>query len=141
MRPVTWDFLAGLRPRAVLGGWAADWSLSFLFFALMTAVVAGGGGTPEEITARMTESLDLQIASLVAGLAFTGVGGYVAAALARERHVPHGVAVGVVSLTVGVLLSLLGGAFGVAQLVGYALTVPVAAFGGWYRKTTERPAP
>ena len=131
-----------MKARAILAGWATDWAGSLLFFAVLTAIVAGDGASPEQVAALMTDSPELQLATFAVGLAFTGVGGYVAAAVAGERHIEHAAAAGILSLGLGLLLTLAGGGGSPAwlQAAGYLLTVPIAAFGGYYRMATERVA-
>lgn len=130
-----------VRIGAVAAGWLVDLGLSLLFFAVLAAIVSGGGASPEEVAQRMSGSVELLLSSLLVGLAFTGVGGYVAAAIAKQQHVLHGVAVGLLSLGLGVS-SLVGG--GTEQqawitALGLLLTVPFGAAGGYYRKVTEKP--
>ena len=126
-----------MKTGAVLAGWATDVSLSFVFGALVAALVAGGGSaTPEEVAARVAATPGLQLATLVVGLGFTGVGGYVAAMLAKERPLAHAAAVGLLSLVFGVTISVLAPSDAPLwyQALGLALTVPAAALGGWLRR-------
>ncbi|HET8569341.1 MAG TPA: hypothetical protein VFM93_10190 [Candidatus Limnocylindria bacterium] len=129
-----------MRPAAILTGFLTDIGLTFMFSAVVVAIV--GGDTPEEMSRRMSSSTELMLSLALVGLAFTGIGAYVAAAMAGTRHVEHGVAVGMLSLGLGLgcQLAAPGSASsqpGWLQLVGFALTVPVAALGGWYRKASE----
>lgn len=128
-----------MRIGAIAAGWLVDLGLSLLFFAILAAIVGGGGSSPEDVAKRMSGSVELLLSSLLVGLAFTGIGGYVAALIAKQQHVQHGMAVGLLSLGLG-LSSLLGG--GTEQhawitALGLALTVPFGAFGGYYRKMSE----
>lgn len=130
-----------MRIGAIAAGWLADLGLSLFFFAILAAIVGGEGSTPEEVAKRMSGSVELLLSSLLVGLAFTGIGGYVAALIAKQQHVQHGLAVGLLSLGLG-LSSLLGGGSDQQAWItalGLTLTVPVAAFGGYYRKVTEKP--
>lgn len=129
-----------MRIGAIAAGWLTDLGLSLLFGGILTAIVGGDGSSPEDITRRMNSSLELMLSTLVVGLAFTGIGGYVAAAIARQQHVRHAAAVGLLSLGLGVSYAL-GAPAGQPlwlTLIGLALVVPFAVFGGWYRAQTER---
>ena len=133
-----------MRIGAIAAGWLTDLGLSLLFFMVLAGIVGGEGASPEDIARRMNGSVELMLATLVVGLAFTGIGGYVAAALAKRRHVQHAVAVGLLSLGLGLSGLAAGGEN--AQplwltLAGIVFTVPFAAFGGYYRQQTEKPAP
>lgn len=122
---------------AILGGWATDIGLSLVFGALVAAIVAGGGSaTPEEVAARVAATPELQLSTLLVGLGFTGVGGYVAATLAKARPLAHASAVGLLSLVFGVALSVLAPTDAPLwyQATGLVLTVPAAALGGWLRR-------
>lgn len=126
-----------LKTGAILAGWATDLGLSLVFGALVAAIVTGGGSfTPEEVAARVAATPGLQLSTLLVGLGFTGVGGYVAATLAKERPLTHATAVGLLSLGFGVALSLLAPSDAPLwyQAAGLGLTVPAAALGGWVRR-------
>lgn len=143
MRPVfvARPYHPGVRIGAIAAGWLVDLGLSLLFFAVLYAIVGSDGAAPEEISRRMNASLDLALSSALVGLTFTAVGGYVAALLARQRHLEHAIGVGLLSLGLS-LSSLIGGLpseNGWVALAGTVLTVPFAAAGGWYRKSTEKP--
>lgn len=129
-----------MRIGAIAAGWLVDLGLSLLFFAVLAAIVGADGSDAKEVSRRMGASVELLLSSLLVGLAFTGIGGYVAATIAKQQHVRHAAAVGLLSLGLGVS-SLLGG--GVDQQawitgLGLVLTVPFAAFGGYYRMVTEK---
>lgn len=131
-----------MRIGAIAAGWLTDLGLSLLFFMVLAAIIGGDGGSAEEVARRMNGSVELLASTLVVGLAFTGIGGYVAASLAKQQHVRHAVAVGMLSLGLG-----LSGLFAAgpgsqpvwATLAGLILTLPFAAFGGYYRQQTEKP--
>ncbi|MGH2498945.1 MAG: hypothetical protein ACRDF0_02455, partial [Candidatus Limnocylindria bacterium] len=125
----------------ILAGWSADLFLSILFSLVITAIVAGDGAA-EAAAARIDSSIELQLSTLLVGLAFTGVGGYVAARLASERAMAHAVAVGLLSLGFGAAVTLFTPAEAPIwyQYLGLALTIPFAAFGGYYHVATARRA-
>lgn len=131
-----------MRIGAIAAGWLTDLSLSLLFFMVLAGIVGGEGASPEDVARRMNGSVELMVATLLVGLAFTGIGGYVAALLAKERHVQHALAVGFLSLGLGIAGLAAGGTGGQPAwltLAGIALTLPFAAFGGYYRQQTEKP--
>lgn len=70
------------------------------------------------------------------GLAFTALGGFTAAAVAGRRSVAHGAWVGVVSMLIGAALSLNDPPPVPLwySILGYGLTVPAAAGGGWLNR-------
>lgn len=129
-----------MRIGAIAAGWLADLGLSLLFFAALAAIVGADGADAQEVSRRMGASVELLLSSLLVGLAFTGIGGYVAAAIAKQQHLRHAAAVGLLSLGLGVSSLLGGGADQQAWITGLGLllTVPFAALGGYYRKVTEK---
>ena len=129
-----------MRIGAIAAGWLTDLGLSLLFFMILAGIVGGEGASPEDVARRMNSSVELMVATLAVGLAFTGIGGYVAAALAKRQHVQHAVAVGLLSLGLG-LSSLAAGESTQPMwltLAGIVFTLPFAAFGGYYRQQTEK---
>jgi hypothetical protein len=80
--------------------------------------------------------------SLLIGLCFTGLGGYVAARVANNREYFHALLVGVASLVLGELMIGLGpDAYPLAQrLVGDLLVIPAALVGGHLRRNQKAQA-
>ncbi|HEX4743717.1 MAG TPA: hypothetical protein VFW12_03500, partial [Candidatus Limnocylindria bacterium] len=68
-----------MRIGAIAAGWLTDLGLSLLFFMILAGIVGGEGASPEDVARRMNSSVELMVATLIVGLAFTGIGGYVAA--------------------------------------------------------------
>jgi len=130
-----------VRIGAIAAGWLVDLGLSLLFFAVLAAIVGADGSDAKEVSRRMGASVELLLSSLLVGLAFTGIGGYVAATIAKQQHIRHAVAVGLLSLGLGVSSLLGGGGDQHAWItgLGLVLTVPFAALGGYYRRVTEKP--
>ena len=130
-----------VRIGAIAAGWLTDLGLSLLFFMVLAGIVGGDGSSAEDVARRMNGSVELLASTLVVGLAFTGIGGYVAAALAKQQHIRHAVAVGLLSLGLG-LSSLFAAGPGDqpiwASFASVVLTLPFAAFGGYYRQQTEK---
>jgi hypothetical protein len=80
--------------------------------------------------------------SLLIGLCFTAVGGYVAARAANRREYFHALLVGVVSLVLGELMvGMSPEGYPLAQrLVGDLLVIPAALVGGHLRLNQKAPA-
>jgi hypothetical protein len=80
-------------------------------------------------------SVGFQWFSLLVGLCFTALGGYVAARVADRREYFHAVLVGVVSLVLGELMvGMSPEGYPLAQrLVGDLLVIPAALLGGHLR--------
>jgi hypothetical protein len=111
---------------AVLVGFGVDWSFSLLVgFAIMTAMFALKGGTPDTGDALPT---DVDLAVRIAGVLGAAVGGVVAGYLARMRGSLHGV----LGSIIGLLMSLC--AFGLAldlrELGFIVLNLVAAGYGG-----------
>ena len=130
-----------MRIGAIAAGWLTDLGLSLLFFMVLAGIVGGEGASPEDVARRMNGSVELMVSTLLVGLAFTGIGGYVAATLAKQKHIQHALAVGLLSLGLGISGLAAGGPNSQPvwlTLAGIALTLPFAAFGGYYRQQTEK---
>lgn len=83
----------------------------------------------ERIMQRLAQDGAFLILNLLLGLAFTGLGGYVAARVAgRERYLNAGL-VGVISLALGVLFG--GQAPLWFEVAGFLLILPAALYGGY----------
>jgi len=70
----------------------------------------------------------------ILGLLLTAVGGFVAARMARTRHVQHGMAVGGGCLVVWLLLELIGAGDSLPlwyNIVSFVSVVPAGALGGY----------
>jgi len=89
---------------------------------------------PEEMQRRVLADPAYYIITLIMGLAFMVLGGYVAARIARAREIMHAFWVGVVAI--GISLLFLSGAdtsmYPAWYLpVSFGLTVPAAVLGGY----------
>lgn len=121
--------------RALVAGVSADW-LGTLLTAPLLGIAFGVG--PETSDARFQELMAAPgfiLAAVAHGTFFTALGGYIAARLAPDDPMRHAVIVGVLSLVMAILLATSPGegpevAWWVAA-VGYLVTVPAAAAGGW----------
>ena len=130
--------LGGLRPFAILVGWTADFFGTSFTGPLL---FIGFGADPSDPSAfdRLNAAPDFLLASLVFGLAWTVVGGFVAAHLAPGAERPNALAEGVASAASGLVLALTSD---VGPSVWYlalatALTIPAAMLGGYARERTR----
>jgi putative membrane protein (TIGR04086 family) len=106
----------------------------------VVAVVAFGGAVDDE-----TLSTPQLIVTEILGLLFTATGGFVAAQMARMRHLQHGIAVGVGSLCIGLIMQVVVDGPVVPawfEMIGYLAIVPAGAAGGYLaaRAATSRAA-
>ena len=90
---------------AILAGLAADVGGTFIGSIVVTLVfgvmLASDGLSPAEVERQLAESGPFQVFSLLFGLSFTVLGGYVAARVANHRELWHGMALGIASLVFG----------------------------------------
>lgn len=130
---------------AVAAGLTADVMGTFLFGMLATLTfgwVLSGGAPPEEMARALAASTGYQVFSVVSGLAFTALGGYVAARVANYRELYHGLLLGIATLATGeVLIVMLSADLPLWQRLGHdLLAIPVAIIGARWRKL-EKAAP
>lgn len=143
-----------LNKKAVIIGLLVDIAGSIVVW-LVIAVVAGiiigtrlaitePGLKSAEITARieqqLTPSVGFNLSFLFIGLFFTGLGGYIAAKIAKFAELKHAFAVGILSLVTGVLVTVI---FRIPiknwfDWSGYLLTIPLALLGGYIRMKTKK---
>jgi branched-subunit amino acid ABC-type transport system permease component len=140
--------LKNLNVKAVVIGTAVD-ILGTLIASLVIGVVWGlayaaskGGGTPpnpEEMAKLFQTSFSFLLASLVLGLVFVMVGGFVAAHLARRAELPNALAMGFLSLILAGVMVVISPDAGPAwyAATGIILTVPAALLGGYLRLQTR----
>lgn len=120
-----------------------DTFATLVFEVIIVSIVGSDGAAQAEIASRLNASLGLQLSMLVVGLSFTGIGGYVAARLAKQQQLRNAAYVGCLSLATSAGLSLLAEpSSSVTPLwldaLGYVLVVPAALLGGWFRTSAER---
>jgi hypothetical protein len=103
----------------------------YLIFALSAFAFFQISGQPPHQAA----PTPIMLGSIVFGMVFALLGGYVAAWLARRRPLAHGVAVGgVLALGAAIsLLSTLGKGAVWSQVAALTLMAPSAVVGGWLR--------
>ena len=106
-------------------------AVGYFIFALSAFAFFQISGQPPHQAAPMP----VMLASIVVGMIFALLGGYVAAWIARRGPLAHGVAVAVV-LALGATISLVS-TFGKgavwSQVTALVLMAPCAALGGWLR--------
>ena len=108
--------------------------LGYAVFAISSGAIFLLSGHPAHATA----SVAFMLMTIVAGIVFAAVGGYVAGWLAGRRPVAHAVAMGVL-LAVGAAVSLvmtLGHGAVWTQVAALLLMAPSAVIGGWWRART-----
>ena len=125
------------RWKAVLFGAAADLggsTIAGIVLVILFSITAGPSqGSAEDVLGQLARSWPFLMTSMIVGGAFTVLGGYVAARLARHSVLKHALAAGALSLVLGILF--FGGDdgpySGLVAIVGYGLHLPLALFGGW----------
>jgi Na+/H+-translocating membrane pyrophosphatase len=126
---------------AIAAGLTADVFGTFVGSIVVTIVLgvwlAGQGVATEDMHAFMGDSGGFQMFSLLFGLAFTVLGGYVAARVANFRELWHGMVLGIASLVFGELYIAIAGA-DVAlwqRMASWLLMLPAGIYGAFlYRK-------
>jgi hypothetical protein len=110
--------------------------VGYLIFAVSAFAFFQAVGQPPHQAA----PLPIMLSSIVFGMAFALLGGYVAAWLAERHPMAHGAAVAAV-LAIGAaasLLSALGKSAVWSQLAALTLMAPCAFLGGWLRQRSSR---
>lgn len=129
---------------AVAAGLTADVLGTFLF-GILTMLIFGWvlSGSAEEMATALAASTAYQLFSVVSGLAFTALGGYVAARVANHRELYHGLLLGIATLVTGELLiaSLSPGLPLWQRLAHDLLAIPVAIIGARWRKLEKLTPP
>jgi hypothetical protein len=111
----------------ILGSFAVGLLLSVVIGAI---AVAGGDTSPLHLK-ELQASVLLKIIGLIGTIFFTGLGGYYAAKLSAPNGYSNSLAVGLISLSLGVILSIVQP--GITPqwkvIIGLILTVPAAMVG------------
>ncbi|MCI0606409.1 hypothetical protein L0156_25780 [bacterium] len=124
--------------KAVLVGWGIDIAASTIFITGLTVLIGvayGVSGNQHKVQ-DVFNSKDFLIYSLIFGLLFTVVGGYVAARIAGRREILHSVIVGVLSILTGLGCSQIGSAQAIPgwfTTISHIITIPAAMLGGFVR--------
>lgn len=132
--------LTGVRIRPILAGVIVDYvstavlGTAYLIAFSMKGGLENGDRSEETINKFLASPENLIILGII-GILCTILGGYVAGRLAEDIEVKHGTLVGLASL---VLVTLQQSLFGEStpfpqwyEVVGYLVTVPAAALGGY----------
>ena len=140
----------GLRPAAVALGSAVSIGGSlvtgFILGTVYAAVLIGQGVPQEQLNARLSGNTSYYVIALPIGLAFTTLGGFLAARRASSHEIPNAIATGVVCVVFGILLYTLSSS-SVADVpmwytvAGFALTLPFAWLGGVFGRRKNGTAP
>jgi Na+/H+-translocating membrane pyrophosphatase len=130
---------------AIAAGLAADVAGTFVGGIIVTIVLgvflAGQGVAPEDMDTMLATSSAFQVFSMAFGLAFTVLGGYVAARVANHRELWHGMVLGIASLLFGELyLAVSGAEIDLWQrIASWLLMVPAGIWGAsLYRQRKRR---
>lgn len=122
--------------KAIALGVLADIGGSVLAGILLLSWFVGDAIAPdipadeaEEIMRGLSQDGGFLTLSLLLGLAFTGLGGYVAARVARRELYLNAGLVGVISLVLGLLFGGPGPFW--FEVAGFLLIVPAALYGGY----------
>lgn len=106
---------------------------STIIFAMFAGNLASEQMSPEEIEEMVkaaTQSGGFLLTSLIVGLGFSALGGYVAARVAKKELYLNAGLVGVFSLLVGLLSGSQGPIW--FNVAGYLLVIPAALYGGYF---------
>lgn len=118
--------------------------LGIIIAVPFTIAWAASGMNPGQIEHQLTNSAPYNIISLVTGLFFSMLGGYVAANIAAGAEMKHALATGLASTLLYLLFMLLmpNSAPAWYHAVSLLLIAPMALIGGYWRlKKPRRPPP
>lgn len=104
---------------------------------IVTGIYLGVKGVPPDRMAQtLYGSFVFLLVSLIIGLFFTGLGGYIAAKIAKTAELKHAFVLGILVELLGVLFIVLSSNPGspAFNIVGLILTIPIAVLGGYLAK-------
>jgi predicted Na+-dependent transporter len=104
-----------------------------------SGMLVSQGQAPEDIGPMLLQSNQYLLVSLVVGLSFTVLGGYVAARVANHREYRHAFIVGVIVLIIGEVM-VSGDPTGMPlsiRIIGDLLVLPAALLGAHLRRATK----
>jgi hypothetical protein len=113
-----------------------------VLLVLFSGMLVAQGQAPEDITPMLLQSNQYLFLSLLVGLSFTVLGGYVAARVANHLEYRHGLIVGVIVLVIGEIM-VSGDPIGMPlsiRVIGDLLVVPAALLGAHLRRAAKRRA-
>jgi len=121
--------------KAIAAGFVADFAASTIFSILLSllavVILAGKGYSGDDLEKMLLSVINdapYRIFSLVAGLGFTLVGGYIAGRLAGVGELFHAGAVGILNILFG--LFFLDLHYSWLQALAFVLVLPAALIGG-----------
>ncbi|GBE06347.1 hypothetical protein BMS3Abin10_01993 [bacterium BMS3Abin10] len=130
-----------LNTKAIVIGWLVDTGGTFIagiiIAILTTAFMAAQGVGADQIPDKLAGSKAFLNLSLFIGFSFTFIGGFVAAFIAKEEETRHAFAVGVLSLAVSFIFTIMM----TTDPKGFLLLIfiiPFAMLGGYLRKITKK---
>jgi hypothetical protein len=129
---------------AVAAGLAVDVLGTMIGGVVVTLILGIGlaaqGIAPEDMADRLTDSAAFQVFSLLFGLAFTVLGGYVAARVANHRELWYGMLLGAASLAFGeAYIAFSGAEIEVWQrIASLLLAVPAGIYGAHLYRSRKR---
>ena len=112
---------------------------SIVLYAALGSILVSRGASPQGLDATLLQSDAYLLIGSAVGLAFTVLGGYVAARVANQREYYHALLTGLVVLVFGELM------VGMSQedyplayrVIGDLLVIPAALFGAHLRKSAR----
>jgi hypothetical protein len=125
-----------INSKAVLVGWGIDIAATTVFMTGLTIFIEVSYAISGEQAQDIYNSKDFLVYSLIFGLLFTLVGGYVAARLAGRKEVLHSMTVGILSILTGLACTQIGSSQeipGWYNTISYIAAIPAAIFGGFIR--------
>jgi len=132
---------------AVLIGSAVDIGGTFLASIFIGIIAAATlmtqGMTPVQLQTRLQGNTAFVIGELILGLGFSGLGGYVAARVAKFSELMHAGSTALICLAFGLLTLPLASQSAMPnwfRIVGEVLVIPMALAGGLIAKRRNHPA-
>ena len=110
-----------------------------VLLVLFSGMLVAQGQTPEQISPILMQSDGYLFVSLVVGLSFTALGGYVAARTANHQEYKHALIVGVIVLILGeIMVSSDPTAMPLSiRVIGDLLVIPAAMLGAHLRRAAK----
>lgn len=101
------------------------------------------GVPPDRMEEAIYSSFGFLLLSLIIGLFFTGLGGYIAAKIAKTAELKHAFVVGLLSTLTGMLYIVLSSNPGppAYNIVALTLAIPIAVLGGYLAKPSHTESP
>lgn len=131
-----------LNAKAIIWGFLTDivgtFVFGFIFSLVVISLYAANGGNIDNIDNLMKSyyvSVPLMSVSLFFGLAFTVLGGYITGRIAKGYEMLNSIAVGIIEVAFGMLLSISGSSYPLwYNVIGFVLMIPATYLGGMIAK-------